>query len=97
MPRNGLAPCSSSWKLASQNKGRASWGHASGFSPDLSDFAHCRGEQHDVNVVVVLRLLAVEVSFERPAFHPAFCSPEFGPDLTTAHDLHHLATHAPRH
>jgi hypothetical protein len=47
--------------------------------------------------VVVLRLLAVEVSFERPAFHPAFCSPEFGPDLTTAHDLHHLATHAPRH
>lgn len=51
-------------------------------STKLPDSADCRVEQHDVNIVMELRILAGTVSFERPALHrmrEAACISQRGP------------------
>jgi hypothetical protein len=51
------------------------------FNTDLSDPADCRIEQHDVNVVMMLRLLVGPDHFERSTLH----STSTGPYFTVTH------------
>jgi hypothetical protein len=52
------------------------------FDTNLSDFADCRVEQHDVNMVMVLRQLAMAESLEGSTLHVASIEKSVSPSPT---------------
>src|ERR1035437_2587803 len=52
-------------------------------SPDLSNFADCRVEQHDIDIVMMFGLLFRPESLERPALHSASTGFHFSQRIVT--------------